>query len=235
MTPAVVFGIRDHLTGAAGTVEAGFTASGLDLGERASESVRRAGLEAIAVETGARPVLMHQVHGADVQVVEDWPDPGAPPRVDALIAAGPGVALLVRAADCVPLLLADADAGLVAAVHAGREGVVRGVVPAVLAALRSAGAGELVAWLGPHVCGGCYEVPGPMAEEVAVVVPATRAVTRWGTPAIDLAGGVLAQLEDAGGVEVRQVGECTRESRRWPSHRRDGDRAGRFAGVVWRR
>jgi copper oxidase (laccase) domain-containing protein len=69
--------------------------------------------------------------------------------------------------------------------------------------------------------------------EVAAVVPATHATTRWGTPALDLGAGVLAQLTDAG-VPAVEVGGCTREDGTLHSHRRDGAAAGRLAGVVWR-
>jgi copper oxidase (laccase) domain-containing protein len=73
-----------------------------------------------------------------------------------------------------------------------------------------------------------------MREEVAAVEPATRSVTSWDTPALDLGAGVRAQLVREGEIDLQELGECTRESPRWPSHRRDGQRAARFAGVVWR-
>ncbi len=72
-----------------------------------------------------------------------------------------------------------------------------------------------------------------MRAEIAAVVPATRATTSWGTPALDLGAGVRAQLADAG-VPVVEVGGCTREDDTLHSYRRDGAAAGRLAGVVWR-
>jgi len=231
---AGVFAHRDHLSGAAGEVGVGFTRPGFDLGDRAADDVRRVALDAVAAETGARPLVMHQVHGADVQVVEDWPASEWGPHVDALVTGRSGVALLARAADCVPVLLADPDVGLVGAVHAGRAGVALGVVPAALARMRELGAGEVTAWVGPHICGACYEVPRAMREEVAARVPETWAVSGWDTPALDLGAGVRAQLDRAGGVTLRRLDACTRELTEWPSHRRDGADAARFAGVVWR-
>ncbi|MBI2243730.1 MAG: polyphenol oxidase family protein [Nocardioides sp.] len=229
----MTFLYRDTVSwGPVGTVSVGFTERRLDLGDRAAPAVREAGLAEVAAATGATPYLMHQVHGAEVLLVEDWRSPTWDPQVDALLTAEPGRALLTRAADCVPLLLA-ADTGLIGAVHAGREGVRRGVVTAALERLRALGAGQVRAWVGPHICGACYEVPEDLREEVAAAVPATRATTSWGTPALDLGAGVRDQL-DAAGCSVVEVGGCTRELPALHSHRRDGAAAGRLAGVVWR-
>lgn len=213
-------------------IEVAFTGSALDLGDRAADADREAALDAVAAATGAQPVIMRQVHGADVQVFEDLPDHDVP-AADALVATRPGVALLARAADCVPVLVADPHAGVIAAVHSGRPGLAAGVVPAVIARMRALGAGELVAWVGPHVCGSCYEVPPEMRDEVAAVVPEARSTTSWGTPALDLGAGVRAQLARAGVDNVREVAVCTREDDAWPSYRRDGEAATRFAGLIW--
>ncbi len=233
MTDSSIFAYTDHLDGAAGAVQVAFTDRRHDLGDRAPERERSAALRAIADASGAEPLIMHQVHGADVQVVEEWRSATWNPRVDALITAQRGRALLTRAADCVPVLIADADAGLIAAVHAGRAGVAAGVVPETVVALRGRGAGRLTAWIGPSVCGACYEVPEAMREAVATAVPEASAETSWGTPSLDLGAGVRAQLA-ATDCEVRTVGGCTREDPRWHSHRRDRELAGRQAGVVWR-
>jgi YfiH family protein len=226
----VTFAFRDTVPVHTGTVSVAFTERRLDLGDRAPAGAREAALAELARATGATPYLMHQVHGADVHLVGSADEPV--PDADALVTDGARVALLVRAADCVPVLLV-ADEGVVGAVHAGREGVRRGVVGAAVERLRSAGGSRVRAWIGPHVCGGCYEVPDAMRAEVAAVVPQTRATTSSGTPALDLGAGVRAQLE-ACGCEVVEVGGCTREDQAWHSYRRDGAAAGRHAGVVWR-
>ena len=223
--------LRDRLEGDL-VIEVAFTGSSLDVGDRAEESVRAAALASVAADTGARPVIMRQVHGASVAVVDGPPGP-TPPEADALVSQRPGVALLARAADCVPVLLGDADAGVVAAVHSGRPGLAAGVVPAAVARMRELGAERLTAWLGPHVCGRCYEVPEEMRAEVARVVPESFSETSWGTPALDLGAGVRSQLAAAGVDSVHETGVCTREDASWPSHRRDGTAATRFAGVVW--
>lgn len=179
---------------------------------------------------GAALADVRQVHGATVVAAagatgDDRPD------ADGIITGHRDLVLAVRAADCVPLLLADAAAGQIGAAHCGRPGLAVGIVPHIVAAMRNQGATDIVAWIGPHVCGGCYEVPAEMQEEVAAVVPESRATTTWGTPSLDLGAGVRAQLA-AEGVAVTDVSRCTRESADLYSYRRDGSGAGRLAGLV---
>jgi polyphenol oxidase len=187
---------------------------------------------------GVRPgwiARMHQVHGADVAVVREPPDLGALPQVDALVSDRRGLALSARVADCVPVLLADPGAAVVGCAHAGRGGLVAGVVGATVQVMRGLGARHISAWVGPYVCGGCYEVPEQMQSEVTRVVPEARSTTTWRTPALDIGAGVTAQLR-AAGCTVRPVPRrCTREDDALYSHRRDGSRAGRLAGLVWLR
>jgi YfiH family protein len=180
-----------------------------------------------------RLVWMSQVHGAGVAVV-DGPRAGPVPATDALVTATPGLVLCVLVADCVPILLADHETGVVAAVHAGREGVRRGVVPAALSAMAGLGARarHVTALLGPAVCGACYEVPEEMQRDVARVAPAAVVRTRKGTPGLDLRAGVEEILRKAGIPEVVQDPRCTVEDGSLFSHRRDGV-TGRQAGLVW--
>jgi YfiH family protein len=177
-----------------------------------------------------------QVHGSDVLRV----GPAGPGHDvhghlhgigDGLVTTEPGVTLSVRAADCVPVLLADVEAGVIGACHCGRPGVVARIVPATVAAMRELGASSVTAWLGPHVCGACYEVPRSMQDEITAVEPATAATTSWGTPSLDVGAGVRAQLE-RDGVEVVDVSRCTKESPDLFSYRREGKRSGRQAGLV---
>ena len=177
--------------------------------------------------------FMDQQHGCDVALTAGTRGEGkadTPPAVDALVSDRTDEALVVLVADCVPLLLVDRTEGLVAAVHSGRPGLLSGVVPAALAALRDLGAEQLEAVVGPSVCARCYEVPAPMRDEAARSVPAAVGVSWTGTPAIDVAAGVVSQLADAG-VSVRWLPGCTRERDDLYSYRRDGA-TGRFAGVV---
>ena len=180
-----------------------------------------------------RLVWMSQVHGTGVAVV-DGPQAGPLPDTDAVVTATPGLVLGVLAADCVPVLLADHVTGVVAAVHAGREGVRRGVLPAALSAMASLGARarHVSALLGPAVCGSCYEVPEDMQADVARVAPAAAVRTRRGTPGLDLRAGLEEMLRRAGVTEVVHDPRCTVEDRTLFSHRRDGV-TGRQAGIVW--
>ncbi len=178
---------------------------------------------------GAALADMEQVHGT--RVVEAG---GGREQCDAVVTDRAEVVLMVRVADCVPVLLADPVAGVIGAAHAGRNGVRDGVVTACVERMRSMGAADLTAWVGPHICGSCYEVPAELRQEVAAREPATAASTSWGTPALDIGAGVTAQLERAG-VAVVDVARCTLESPDLYSHRRDGASAGRSAGVIVRR
>ncbi|MGY2064092.1 peptidoglycan editing factor PgeF [Blastococcus sp. SYSU DS0619] len=180
-----------------------------------------------------RLVWMDQVHGTGVVVV-DGPQAGPVAATDGLVTATPGLVLAVLAADCVPVLLADSETGVVAAVHAGREGVRQGVLPAALSAMASLGARarHVSALLGPAVCGACYEVPEAMQADVARVAPAAAVRTRAGTPGLDLRAGVEEILRRAGIPEVVQDARCTVEDPLLFSHRRDGV-TGRQAGLVW--
>jgi hypothetical protein len=203
---------------------------GDDPADVAANRERLAGALGVATE---QLVWMSQVHGTGVAIVEDA-DENPVADVDALVTATPGLVLCVLAADCVPVLLADPTAGVVAAVHAGREGVRRGVVPAALAAMTRLGARpeSVEALLGPAVCGLDYEVPVAMQAEVARVAPAAAVRTRQGTPGLDLRAGLADVLQKAGVGQVVHDPRCTVEDTRLFSHRRDGV-TGRQAGVVW--
>jgi YfiH family protein len=182
----------------------------------------------------ARVVWMNQVHGNEVaEVAGPWTTADVP-AVDALVTAARGLALAVLTADCVPVLLADPVAGVVAAAHAGRPGMVAGIVPAAVDAMKRLGAdpARIVARTGPAVCGRCYEVPQAMRAEVAAVEPAAHAETGWGTPAVDVSAGVHAQLDRLGVHDRESSPVCTRESDDHFSDRRDRT-TGRLAGYVW--
>ncbi|MER5833667.1 peptidoglycan editing factor PgeF [Streptomyces sp. NPDC002130] len=198
----------------------------------------RTNRELAAKHLGVEPdrvVWMNQVHGADVAVVDgpSGSSTGIPP-VDAIVTTRRGLALAVLTADCVPVLLADPVAGIAAAAHAGRPGMIAGVVPAALRAMTELGAepSRIVARTGPTVCGRCYEVPEAMRAEVSAVEPAAYAETSWGTPAVDVSAGVHAQLERLGVRDREQSPVCTLESRDHFSYRRDRT-TGRLAGYVW--
>ncbi|MGW0907914.1 peptidoglycan editing factor PgeF [Streptomyces sp. NPDC002853] len=183
----------------------------------------------------ARVVWMNQVHGPDVVVVDGpWGSDAEVPAVDAVVTARRGLALAVLTADCTPVLLADPVAKVAAAAHAGRPGMIAGVVPAAVEAMMKLGAdpARMVARTGPAVCGRCYEVPKEMRADVAAIEPAAYAETSWGTPAVDVTAGVHAQLERLGVRDREQSPVCTLESGDHFSYRRDRT-TGRLAGYVW--
>ncbi len=227
-----MFAFRDSREGGVSRfrVDVAFTDASLDLQGRGDDFAQV--LARLEDELGVPLARVTQVHGDEVLVV-DAPVPlGQAPTADALVTATPGLGLMVRVADCVPVVIADVEAGVVGAVHAGRPGMVLDIATRAVEVMRDQGASEMIAWVGPHVCGACYEVPERMRAEVSAVVPEAYAETSWGTPSVDVGAGVRAQLERAG-VEVVEVGGCTREERSLHSYRRDGADAGRFAGVVW--
>jgi hypothetical protein len=105
------------------------------------------------------------------------------------------------------------------------------VVTAAVERLRGLDDGPLKAFIGPAICGRCYEVPPDMQADVVAAVPETRSVTRRETPALDLKAGVAAQLRRAGITDIAVDPACTAEDERYFSYRRDG-LTGRFAGVA---
>ncbi|WP_017974158.1 peptidoglycan editing factor PgeF [Actinopolyspora halophila] len=181
-----------------------------------------------------RFVWMEQVHGRTATVV-DGPRDEPVEVTDALVTAVPRLPLVVLTADCVPVLLGDPVSGVVGAVHAGRVGARVGVLVSALREMVAAGAriDRVEALLGPAACGDCYEVPAEMRDDVERALPASSAKTRSGTPGVDLRAGLWEQLAAAGVGRIGQDPRCTIESSELFSHRRDGERTGRIAAVVW--
>ena len=199
------------------------------------EAVRRlADLDAIVWQRG--------VHGAEVLVVDSPHGQarragGGELDLDALISRTPGLGVSALAADCVPILLVARADGLgalsataVAAVHSGRVGTLRGVVPAAVATLRNLGYSYVRAAIGPSICGACYEVPQAMQDAAERELPGIASTTRWGSPGLDLPGIIARQLDDLD-VQHHTLAHCTYENDDLFSHRREGV-TGRIAGVI---
>ena len=180
-----------------------------------------------------RWVWMNQVHGARVTKV-DGPRDTPVANTDGLLTTTPRLALAVVTADCVPVLLADARSGVVAAVHAGRVGAQRGVVARVVEAMQAAGAhvDDVSALLGPAVTGANYGVPEEMAAEVEAALPGSRTTSRRGTPALDLRAGIARQLKTLGVNAIDVDPRCTFDDPTLFSHRRDAP-TGRLASLIW--
>lgn len=223
--------VRAGFSSRSGGVSTGPYAS-LNLGDHVGDEVAhvRMNEQILGDWLGAPVTTAVQVHGPEVaEVVPD----SARCEADALVTTAAGVGIGVMVADCVPVLLADAGAGVVATAHAGRGGLVAGVVRNAVAAMLERGAhpDAIRAAVGPSICARCYEVQADMRDDVEMAVPGTAGTTSWGTPSVDLAAGVLSQLAAAGLERVQHVDLCTYEDERYFSYRRDGV-TGRFAGVI---
>ena len=182
----------------------------------------------------ARFIWMDQVHSATVRVV-DAADLGAPiPATDAVVTTDPTVVLTVMVADCVPVLLYDADAGVIAAAHAGRTGARNGVVSNTVATMVELGAkpGNITAHLGPAASGRRYELPREMAEDVEEQLPGSLTRTDHGTWGSDVRAGLARQLTTLGVGNIIMDPRCTIEDSNLFSYRRDG-KTGRQAGIIW--
>jgi polyphenol oxidase len=202
----------------------------------AAVAANRARLAA-AIGLGAdRLVWMNQAHGDRVEVVDEPQRAavGGGVGTDALVTATPRLALAVVTADCVPVLMADARAGVVAAAHAGRVGAQRGVVARAVEAMLALGAqaADISVLLGPAVSGRNYEVPAAMADEVEAALPGSRTTTATGTPGLDLRAGIASQLGDLGVTAIDVDPRCTVADTALFSHRRAAP-TGRLASLVW--
>jgi polyphenol oxidase len=227
-------GVLTKFTGRAGGVSAApfdtLNMSG-SVGDQASAVATNR--RRVAQACGLRPEQlswMHQVHGAAVS----YAPASELPEADAMFTDTPARGLVVLVADCAPVLLADPQARIVGAAHAGREGMAAGVVTELLAAMAAAGAdpARMHAVIGPHICGACYEVPAELQARIAGRVPESACLTRAGTTGIDIGAGIEAQLARAGVRTVAADPRCTAETQGLYSYRRDG-RTGRSAGLVW--
>ena len=169
-----------------------------------------------------------QVHGIDVATVAEPWRPGDGPRADALVTDRPGVGLGIITADCAPVLLADAAAGVVGAAHAGWRGAVAGMLEAVVAAMRALGAmrERIAAVVGPCIGQASYEV-GPELRRAARAAAGSVDPDRFFRPGLgdrlqfDLAGYCVARLAVAGVATTQALGGDTcADAKRFFSHRR---------------
>lgn len=168
-----------------------------------------------------RLAVMAAAHGREVAVVADG---GTVAAVDGLVTRAPGLGLLALAADCATVALADPQARVIGAVHAGWRGVAADAVGAAVAAMVAEGAApeRMSAAIGAVACPGCYEVSEEVRGEVAAAAPAAWAQTRKSTPAVDLQAGLEEQLRACGVTSIAVESDCTIESASLFSYRRDG-------------
>jgi YfiH family protein len=192
---------------------------------------RRRVAEALGQQSASQVVTLYQIHSATAVVVDRPLPREALPRADALVTRTPGLVVGALTADCAPVLLADPEAKVVAAVHAGWRGALAGVIESTVSAMEGLGArpAEIRAAVGPSISRAAYEVG---EEFEATFLAADAANGRFFTrssprakPHFDLPGYVAGRLELAGIGKVVQQAPCTspddsrffsfRRSQRW--------------------
>ena len=186
---------------------------------------RRRAAETLA--RGAKLVTLYQVHGRDaVQVRESW-DIGQAPKADAMVTNESGIALGIRTADCAPVLLADAEARVIAASHAGWKGALAGIIESTVEKMEQLGArrDHVAATVGPCISQTSYEVGDELRAAVDVANPADARLfvpsKRAGHWHFNLGGYVQIQLERAGIQNIFAVPVCTyRQEHAFFSYRR---------------
>lgn len=196
-------------------------------------AANRARLARILGLEAGQLVWMEQLHTNTVTVA-DGPRTSPVEATDALVTTTPGLALAVLTADCVPVLLSDHQAGVVAAAHAGRLGARNGIVARTVEHMVRLGAvpGNIQVLMGPAAAGESYEVPAEMAADVERHLPGSRTRTRTGTPGLDIRAGLIRQLLGLGVTHVDADPRDTVTDTDFFSYRRDG-KTGRQAGVIW--
>jgi YfiH family protein len=203
------------------------TISGLNVGHGAGddeEAVTENRSRAVAaVLPGAQLATVYQVHSPDaVTVVRPWPQADRP-RADAMATDRPGVLLGIVTADCAPVLLADREAGVVGAAHAGWRGAHVGVLENVIGEMVGLGAerGRIVAAIGPAIAQPSYEVDHAFREQFAEADQTFFAEGRPGHWQFDLEGYAAARLERRGIAKVERLGLDTYlDANRFYSYRR---------------
>lgn len=229
LTVAALAGVRHGFCGRAGGVSQGLYA-GLNVGlgsgddrDAVAENRRRA---VAAVAPGAALVTLNQVHSATVVTVDAPFADAARPAADAMVTATPGLALGILTADCAPILLADASAGVIGAAHSGWKGALADIGPATVAAMAALGARRdaIVAAIGPAIARASYEVDDGFVGRFCAADPGCHRFFAPGRPGhawFDLEGLIAARLAAAGLRTVVALGVDTfADPAAWFSYRR---------------
>jgi len=255
VTALAEFGVAIRVTTRAGGVsQGGYATANLathvgDCPQAVAENRRR-----LATSLGSDPLWLNQVHGVTIwdgdRQTPFAPSRGAtharsgsplappfeadsPPTADGAVTATPQRWLALLTADCVPVVLAATDCRRVAVAHAGWRGLAAGVLEAAAAAVGA----PFAAWIGPAICGRCYEVDQPVIAALARRNPLPTGTVRQSSRPnhflVDLPAVAAARLFQCGAVAVVQSGWCTREApETWYSHRQEGPNTGRFATLA---
>jgi YfiH family protein len=173
-------------------------------------------------------VFMSQSHSDRVHVVTS---DNVIVEGDAIITTEKSLGLAVLVGDCVPVLVKSDIA--VAAIHAGRVGMLNGITTKTITAMKELGAKDFEVILGPSICDECYEVSPQMYEEVISSVP--ESATTHEVHRLNIQAGIVSQFTGLG-IEVLNLGICTREYSDFYSHRRSqayNEAEGRQVGLIY--
>ncbi len=233
-------GVRHGFTDRRGGVSRGALASlNLALRDGETEPSLVENWSRVTAVLGARAdqiVLLDQVHeGTVVEATQPTGPLASLAPADGVVTRETGLVLVIRTADCVPVLFAGP--GVIGAAHTGWRGVASDVVGNTVAALTGLGARpeDLVAVVGPHISVEAYEVGSEVVDGiVGAGVPEEVFVVQRARPHVDLRAAVTHQLEQAGVGTIGHVAHCTYGDPDFYSHRRDGPRTGRQAAVITR-
>jgi len=186
-------------------------------------------------ELPAVPQWLKQVHGARVVHIGSSDFSSGPPEADAVIANRAGDLCAVRTADCLPIMLCAIDGSEVAAIHAGWRGLAAGIIEATVTEMAAMPA-DLIAWLGPAISQGAFEVGDEVRNAFLDHSPVSEAAFtandrgRWQADLYKLA---IQRLGDTGVFKVSGGGLCTFDDpARFYSYRRDGE-TGRMLNFVY--
>jgi YfiH family protein len=185
---------------------------------------------------GTRLAPLRQVHGSGVALFTSPPAGGEPPEADGAVTGLPGLALVLQTADCVPVILADVEARLVGAAHAGWRGALAGIVERTVEGMARLGARKerLQALVGPAIGPCCFEVGEDVAARFAGLGDGlVRA--GWSRPHVDLPRAVMQRLGASGLAPERiaRLDLCTAcRTDVLFSYRREGSGAGRLLSAV---
>ncbi|MBO6757430.1 MAG: peptidoglycan editing factor PgeF [Roseibium sp.] len=230
--PSVMHGFFTRCGGASEGIYASLNV-GMGSGDdqdRVRENRRRiAGRLGVSLDNLVSP---YQIHSPDVLTIRGPWTGDEDRKADALVTDRPGVAIAVSTADCGPVLLADHDAGVIGAAHAGWKGAIGGVLENTVAAMEALGAdrSQIVAVLGPTISQSSYEVGPEFHDRFSADSSANtvffRPSSRSGHHLFDLPGFILDRLRRSGVSHVEDVGLCTyRDEDRFYSYRRTTHRA----------
>lgn len=210
-------GVAHGFFGRRGGVSAGELASlncGLGSGDDPALIAENRQRVADAVLPGATLAGLYQVHGDRCVIVDADTDLAARPEADALATRTPGILLGILTADCVPVLFADREAGVVGAAHAGWKGAIAGVTDATLDAMESLGASRasIAVAIGPCIARASYEVDENFVARFVADDPANERFFAAGKPGhamFDIAAYVAARLAAAGVTRIAIGGQDT--------------------------